>query len=153
MFNDYNDKYFYILRCLERLVIEEIKAIPDFTGYYASSEGNIYTSIQQGCRDRFNTQKRIPLKLLNERPTKNGYKRVYMRRDSTNKREDIYIHRIIAQLFVPNPNNLPEVNHLDCNRENNKSNNLMWVSRIENWKYALDCGYMKRNKLGQFCHK
>ena len=76
-----------------------------------------------------------------------------MRRDSTNTREDVYIHRIIANLFIPNPKNLPEVNHLDSNRKNNKSSNLEWVTRSENLQYALDYGYMTRNKYGQFSHK
>ena len=47
-----------------------------------------------------------------------------MRRESTNKREDVYVHRIIAQLFIPNPNNLLEVNHKDSNPSNNHKNNL-----------------------------
>ena len=76
-----------------------------------------------------------------------------MRRESTNQREDVYIHRIIAELFIPNPNNLPEVNHLDCNRANNKAENLEWTTRKDNLIYALEKGYMARNKLGQFTHK
>lgn len=81
------------------------------------------------------------------------YLRVYMRRDSTNKREDVYVHRIIAELFLDNPNHYPEINHKDSNPMNNNVNNLEWCSHYYNLKYAYDYGYKARDKLGRFCHK
>lgn len=135
------------------MITIELKEIPDFAGYYASKEGEIFTTLKQGCRDRYDLSKRTEPRKLNVRYTKHGYGRVYMRRESTNKREDVYIHRIVAELFIPNPNNLPEVNHLDNNRGNNKAINLEWVSRIDNLNYAMINGNMTRNNLGQFAHK
>lgn len=135
------------------MIIIKLKEIPDFAGYYASEEGEIFTTLKQGCRNRYDLSKRTEPRKLNVRYTKHGYGRVYMRRESTNKREDVYIHRIIAKLFIPNPNNLPEVNHLDNDRGNNKATNLEWVSRIDNLNYAITNGNMKRNSLGQFTHK
>lgn len=76
-----------------------------------------------------------------------------MRRVSTNQREDVYVHRVIAQLFVDNPENKPFVNHLDCNRSNNKASNLEWVTSKENNDYALKFGNMKRLSDGTFSHK
>ena len=76
-----------------------------------------------------------------------------MRRDSTGKREDVYIHRIIASIFIPNPNNLEQINHKDCNRKNNNVDNLEWVSQCQNWEYAQTNGFQTRNSKGQFCHK
>lgn len=135
------------------MIIIKLKEIPDFAGYYASEEGEIFTTLKQGCRNRYDLSKRTEPRKLNVRYTKHGYGRVYMRRESTNKREDVYIHRIIAELFIPNPNNLPEVNHLDNDRGNNKATNLEWISRIDNLNYAMTNGNMKRNSLGQFTHK
>lgn len=43
-----------------------------------------------------------------------------------------YVHRIIAQLFIPNPENKPYVDHIDTNRLNNKVTNLRWVTPSEN---------------------
>lgn len=130
-----------------------LKEIPDFAGYYADENGNIYSTLKQGCRNRYDMSKRTAPILLNVRYTRKGYARVYMRRESTNKREDVYIHRIIAELFIPNPNNLSEVNHINCQRNDNRVDNLEWVTRQENIDYALKTGFMGRNKLGQFTHK
>lgn len=128
--------------------------IPNYTGYVASRNGNIYSMIPKGCRDRFDRKLwlKIP-KLLKARTTKSGYQRVFLRNDKTNKREDVYIHRIIGELFLSNPNNLPEINHKDCNRSNNSVDNLEWVTKIENFKYSMKYGFMTRNLKGQFAHK
>ena len=46
------------------------------------------------------------------------------------------IHRLVATAFVPNPNNLPEVNHLDYDRANCKYDNLEWTTHIDNIRYS-----------------
>lgn len=133
--------------------VSNLKEIPDFAGYYASFDGHIYTTLAQGCRDRYDLTKRIKPREIKPRSTKHGYDRVCLRRESTGKREDLYIHRIIAELFVPNTRNVEEVNHLDCNTHNNSASNLEWVTREENLRYAIIYGFMTRNALGRFCHK
>lgn len=133
---------------------EELYDIPDFTGYKADKNGNIYSMIPKGCRNRFDRTKwlAVPI-LLKPRITKTGYCRVYMRRDSTNQREDVYIHRIIALLFIPNPNNCTDVNHKDNNPQNNKLENLEWLTHKENLEYGFTNGNKARNEFGQFIHK
>lgn len=75
------------------------------------------------------------------KPQKNhkGYLRVYLYDDS-HVRKCFLIHRLVAQTFIPNPNNLPEVNHKDTNKENNCVSNLEWVSGSENIKHAIEKG-------------
>lgn len=131
----------------------ELKEIPDFSGYYGSKDGKIYSTLVQGCRNKYDLNKRVKPRELKYRKTNKGYCRVYIRRDSSNKREDLYVHRIIAQLFIPNPNNLSEVNHKDCIRDNNNVDNLEWVTQIENYNYALNKGSLTRNELGQYSRK
>lgn len=59
---------------------------------------------------------------------------------TTIKGKQIPIHRFVANAFIPNPNNLPEVNHKDGNKMNNSVDNLEWVTRSENSKHAHDTG-------------
>ena len=50
------------------------------------------------------------------------------------------VHRAVAETFIPNPLNLPEVNHKDCNRENNSVENLEWCDHAYNIHYAIKNG-------------
>lgn len=77
-----------------------------------------------------------------------------MRRDSTNKREDVFVHRIMATVFLPNPNNFSDVNHKDSNPQNNKLSNLEWMSHKENLEYGFSIyGHKIRDENGRFARK
>ncbi len=52
----------------------------------------------------------------------------------------LYVHRLVAETFLPNPNGLKEVNHIDGNRLNNCKDNLEWVSRTGNVQHAIITG-------------
>lgn len=57
-----------------------------------------------------------------------------------NKGTTYYVHRLIAHHFIPNPDNKPEVNHIDGDRNNNNVSNLEWVTSSENSQHAVDTG-------------
>lgn len=67
-------------------------------------------------------------------PLKNGYPSVTFTNGRKTRHE--YVHRLVAEAFVPNPRNLPCVNHKDERRTNNSSDNLEWCTREYNLKYG-----------------
>lgn len=62
--------------------------------------------------------------------TSTGYCRVTFKKQHP-------VHRLVAIAFIPNPNNLPEVNHIDENKLNNDISNLEWVTHRENIRHSL----------------
>lgn len=70
-----------------------------------------------------------------------------------NNKRTIGVHRLLALTFVPNPDNLPEVNHIDGNKQNNDLNNLEWVTHGDNMRHAYDTGLNKRGTVVEISHK
>ena len=50
------------------------------------------------------------------------------------------VHREVAKAFIPNPDNLPQVNHKDCNKSNNAVDNLEWITNVANAHHAIENG-------------
>ncbi|MEI3530091.1 MAG: NUMOD4 domain-containing protein [Bacilli bacterium] len=78
---------------------------------------------------------------------KNGFDRgnnYFRTRLSKNgKVSDFLVHRLVAQTFIPNPENKPQVNHKDGNKLNNCVDNLEWATGSENIQHAYDTGLAK----------
>lgn len=76
--------------------------------------------------------------------TKDGYCTVNIVRDDTiGKNSTARLHRLVAQTFIPNPDNKPSVDHIDRVRSNNSVSNLHWCSQSENLKHAHTSGLNK----------
>lgn len=60
-------------------------------------------------------------------------------------RRVLRVHRVVAEAFLPNPDGLPFVNHIDCVRDNNSVNNLEWCTQWENLNHSQRLGRMQRN--------
>ncbi len=66
---------------------------------------------------------------------KNGYKKVNLTKNSKKKR--FFVHRLVAQAFIPNPENKPQVNHKSGQKDQNNVENLEWVTQSENAKHSF----------------
>lgn len=73
-------------------------------------------------------------RILSQQIDRLGYCRVYLTKYS--KTKVFLVHRLVAQAFIPNPHNLPEVNHKDENKLNNAVENLEWCTHIYNSNYG-----------------
>lgn len=115
------------------------KVIPAFGGRYEASElGEIRHSLSKNIRKA--------------RLNKYGYLQLnFSRGDGTGKSDTILVHRLIAKTFIPNPENLPEVNHIDGNKQNNRVDNLEWCSISYNGKHAFRLGLQQPKKGENHC--
>ncbi len=113
-------------------MIEIWKPIRGYEGYEVSNLGRIKSLNYNhtGCE-----------KILKPVNDGKGYLKVFLFKNG--KRKNFQIHRLVAQTFIPNPDNKPCVNHIDCNPSNNCINNLEWCTYKENTQYALELGRMK----------
>ena len=82
--------------------------------------------------------------ILKSLGNRRGYLRVERNRNGT--RKDIYVHRLVAEAFIPNPLNLPQVNHKDEDKTNNSVDNLEWCTAKYNLNYGT-CQARKSAKL------
>lgn len=74
-------------------------------------------------------------KLMKQRKNETGYLRINLTKNG--KPKCMRVHRLVAQAFIPNPENKLQVNHIDFNRENNCVSNLEWVTNKENTQYSV----------------
>jgi hypothetical protein len=114
--------------------MEEIwKDIPELNGVYQCSN---YGNVRRINKDpRCKKYKNLKLQIR-----KDGYVSV---NPTLNYRKQV--HRIVAQLFIPNPENKPCINHIDFNIKNNCFNNLEWCTPKENTHHSLKHGRLKGN--------
>lgn len=90
--------------------------IPGVSGYLINKKGEIFSEFKGE---------------IMKPALRSGYHFVVIMTD-TGKRVNKMIHRLMAETFLPNPDNLPEIDHIDGNSLNNNLDNLRWVTKKEN---------------------
>lgn len=102
------------------VVMEVWRTVEDFPNYEISNMGRI-RNINTGY-------------VLSPGDNGHGYLQVTLCQNGEKKR--VYIHRLVGIAFIPNPNNLPQINHRNENRADNRAENLEWISIKDNVNYG-----------------
>ena len=109
------------------------KDIKGYEGKYQISNLGRVKSLQRNGRP----ERILRLNLIK------GYAYTTLSNGSRGNKKKLKVHRLVAEAFIPNPHNKPEVNHIDGNKLNNNVDNLEWVTHQENCKHAVKLGLRK----------
>jgi hypothetical protein len=108
-----------------------MKELKDFPGYFVTEDGRVFSAWKLKATGKgnksyidYNDPKELKQK------TDSGYLRICLRKNT--KIFTKLIHRLVAETYINNPDNLPQVNHIDENKTNNHVLNLEWVTQHQN---------------------
>lgn len=99
----------------------------EYRNYEVSNEGEIYSLKHK--------------KILKPGKNTKGYLTIGLFYEK--KHISARVHRVVAETFIPNPDNKPQINHIDGDKTNNRVSNLEWVTDSENKRHAFSTGLMK----------
>lgn len=124
--------------------MEEIwKPVAGYEGLYEVSSLGRIKSLERFSKEHWNNgtlcRTRIRERIMKGTPDQDGYLDVALT-DERGKQKYYRINRLVAIAFLPNPNNLPQVDHLNCVKDDNRAENLEWVSCRENIVRAWKAG-------------
>lgn len=106
------------------------KSIPDYSGYYEASDKGMIRSVPRKFVRK--------IKILKQAVTPDGRLSVSLLKNGNSK--TFLVHRLIGLTFISNPENKPQINHIDGNPKNNSLDNLEWSTRSENRLHAFRIG-------------
>lgn len=120
--------------------MERWKPIKNYEGLYEVSDHGNVRSVPHVTNGRANSYMTFTGKLLKPQLKRNGYLQVALSKNG--HKTWVCIHRLVAESFIPNQDELAQINHIDGNKKNNVVNNLEWITPSENMKHAYDTGLL-----------
>ena len=113
---------------------EILKPIPNCDDYFISNFGNVYS-----------TKRSVkPMRLTPHVDSRGNYINIQLKNNQGGM-SHFLVHRLVAQAFIPNPHQFPEVNHRDKNNKNNHVSNLEWCTRKDNLEDSYSTMSPNRN--------
>ena len=135
---------------------EVFKDVLGYEGLYQISNYGRVKSLERknifycGLRKQY-LERPVKEKILSFNKSNNGYLQVCLTKNG--KCCTRTVHRLVAKAFIPNPENKPQVNHIDGNKQNNNVKNLEWCTAKENTGHAIKTGLKKsynKKKVKQY---
>ena len=123
------------------------KEVVGYEGYYMASSLGRVCSLARLVKNRYSTKFTTQRILAQtKRKCRGNYTLLEVKLCKDGAAKTITAHKIIATAFLPNPDNLTEVDHIDTNPQNNIVSNLRWVSRKENCNNPLTLVHIGQSK-------
>lgn len=116
----------------------EWRPVVGFEGYLEVSDEGYIRRTPRLVNHRWNSKMLLNPKTLARYTNRKGY--YYSRTEINCKSTHICIHKAVAEAFIPNPENKPQIDHIDGDKSNNKVSNLRWVTNRENYDYSVELG-------------
>lgn len=111
-----------------KCLLRGFEKIPNFEGYFIDRFGNVFSEFQGKILKPFKRSNYLTVRLQEGKDVKN-----------------CLLHRLVAQTFIPNPDNLPEIDHIDGDTTNNIVENLRWVTRKQNQNNPISADRRKKS--------
>lgn len=128
---------------------EQWKDIPQYEGIYQVSDKGRVRSLDRVCKYKDGRVRIHVGRIIKQVIDACGYQTVML---SVNRKyKHFKTHRLVAIAFIPNPKNLPEVNHIDGVKTNNQRVNLEWVTSSQNKRHAAKIGLTHPARNLSFC--
>lgn len=124
------------------------KDIEEYNGLYEISSNGVVRSCNRIIQRTYKSGKVVVQPLIGHniklsKNIKTGYLECNLCKDGLTHTKAV--HRLVAETFIPNPDNKPQVNHKDGNKLNNNVDNLEWCTAAENVRHAIDNNLLQPN--------
>lgn len=140
---------YIVIYCEEVISVEEMwKTVRRNHIYQVSNLGNV-RSIDREVTDRLGRTRKYKGTML--KPSKDEYGYLLVGLSDYGHTNKVFIHRLVAEEFIANPENKPTINHIDGNKENNHVDNLEWATYRENRDHAVNARLLDVDKVRKRC--